>query len=147
MKTQEQINNQLESYLTKTSQHLFWRKADNKMQKFIFFKRDGKMYYAHLTIQENFEVRCFIKNVEKLLEYQSLQNKLSGLKRYLFPLYMKGSPMVYTSIPYFRKMYDFISEVEFMLDSTSLEMNRENMDKLNERVKEIYSEMFMQKAA
>ena len=123
MKTKEQVSTEINNYLNKTSNHLFITESGH-MYKIQSFEREGKLYYATITLGKGF----VSINVKEALNDRTYSwygnNSLDVLKNVVFPSYQKSK-----SIPYFKKMRELVTELmsEIQIDNT---LNKDLVEKI-----------------
>lgn len=121
MKTLEQKLNETKNYLANASKHLFIVN-DKVITKVITYTKDGKDYYAKLTI-----------NGDKIyVTPMSTERMKWDVKYGLFPQYVKSK-----SIPYFKKMRELNDLVKNQLETTELPLNR-TTELTNTEVKSLF---------
>jgi hypothetical protein len=123
MKTQEQVSIEINNYLNKASNHLFVTESGH-MYKIQTFEREGKRYYATITLGKGF----VSINVKEALNDRTYSwygnNSLDVLKNVVFPSYQKSK-----SIPYFKKMRELMTGLmsEIQVDNS---LNKDLVEKI-----------------
>lgn len=123
MKTQEQVSIEINNYLNKASNHLFITESGH-MYKIQTFEREGKRYYATITLGKGF----VSINVKEALNDRTYSwygnNSLDVLKNVVFPSYQKSK-----SIPYFKKMRELMTGLmsEIQVDNS---LNKDLVEKI-----------------
>jgi hypothetical protein len=134
-KTKEVIQQEVVTYLNKTSLHLFKVKHLNSSYdetefyyKVITFEKESKSYYAIITIGQN-KVHISVKETLSDTMYQYYGgNNLNLIKRSLFQSYYKTK-----SIPNFKNFRELVSEIK---KEISVNNNTDLIKKIERRASE-----------
>lgn len=103
-KTQEQIFNDINAYITKTSQHLF--SVNDKLFTYVPFKDGDQVGYATIIVgKDMLSITARPMMTESSFSFYG-NNYPNVVRRNCFPTEQKS-----TSIPYFKKMRALISEI------------------------------------
>jgi len=127
LKSKQQIENEVETYLNKTAQHLFVTES-GYLYKIIPYRNEGELYYVVITMGKG-QVNIRINKAVSDSSYNYYGNgTLSVVKDVLFPPYTKAK-----SIPNFKKMRVLVEEIKKELKVSD---NDKLIDKIKNRLPE-----------
>jgi len=123
MKTQEQVSIEVNNYFNKASNHLFVTESGH-MYKIQTFEREGKRYYATITLGKGFASIQVRETLNERTYAWCGNNSLNVMKDIAFPRYQKSK-----SIPYFKKMRELMTELmsEIQIDNS---LNKDLVEKI-----------------
>lgn len=120
-KTQEQIFNEINAYITKTSKHLF--SVNDKLFTFVPFKDGSQTGYATIIVgKDSLNITARLMVTDSSFQWYG-NNYPNVIKNTCFP-----SGQNVSSIPYFKKMKSLIAEITPQLTLDNLK-NKDLADK------------------